>query len=471
MPTIVDRIKSVFNWNSSPGPLSFPAYPTTEGWIPASWPINFGQVGYDPVSSGANSVVYACVMLYARTISQLPGYHLQLQPDNSWQPNNKTALSRILKRPNDYQTPADFLANMVISLLMEGNGVAVGFRNDRYEIAELHQMPWRSCRPAISPDGDVFYSIGGNPLIPYENDPAFLSGERWMVPQRDILHFRGPADPRNPLVGESPLVAGGLPIAMNTGGAGHFARFFQNMSRPSGVLQTDLTLTSAQVTELRQRWNEQTQGNNIGGTPILTAGLKWDRMGFTAADAQIAEAMKASTADIARLFGVPLALIDGESNSTTNNVENLIMMWLRQGLGYYVKLIEYAFDKTFVLLVSNNDMTELDVDQLLRPDFKTRIEGLARAVQGGIYSPNEARERENLGRAKDGDEPRVQQQVVPLSAWSAGQEAAAAPPATPAPPADGQPATEDATATDTTDEQAAREIGAIATKEFERVLS
>lgn len=468
---LVDRIKSVFNWNSSPGPLSFPAYPTTEGWIPSAWPINFGQLGYDPVGFGTNSVVYACVMLYARTLSQLPGYHMQLQPDGSWQPTNATALARILKKPNDYQTPSDFMQNMVISLLMEGNGVAVGFRNSRFEITELHQLPWRSCQPAISPDGDVFYSIGGNPLIPYEQDPAFDNGGRWMVPARDILHFRGPADPRNPLVGESPLIAGTLPIGINSGGGAHFARFFQNMSRPSGVLQTALTLTGAQVKELRERWEEQTKGNNIGGTPILTAGLEWKQQGFTAADMQIAEAVKASTADIARLFGVPLALIDGQSSDTQGNVENLIMMWLRQGLGHYLKLVEYAFDKTFVLLSSNSDMTELDVDELLRPDFKTRMEGLTKAVQGGVYSPNEARDRENLGRAVDGDEPRVQQQVVPLSAWSTGQQAATAEPAPPAPPADGQPANDNATTDTPSPEDAAaqsRAIEALAEKAFER---
>jgi HK97 family phage portal protein len=434
MAGLLSRIFKGFGWSSSPGPLTSPAFPTWEGWIPASWPINFGQIGYDPVTMSTNSVVYSCVMLYARTIAQLPGYHMQLQPDNSWEATNATALARILKQPNDYQTPADFLINMVVALLMDGNGLALALRNNRFEVSELHQLPWRSCRPMISTDGEVFYSVGGNPLLDYRADPAFDNGERFIAPQRDILHFRGPADPRNPLIGESPLVAGGLPIAMNTGGAGHYARFFQNMSRPSGVLQTDLVLTKPQVDELRQRWNEQASGVNLGGTPILTAGLKWQQQGFTAADAQIAEAMKLATADIARLFGVPLALIDDMTGATQSNVEQLVMTWLRQGLGYYIKMIEYSFDKLFGLLMSNNDMTNLDVDQLLRPDFQTRIDGLAKAVQGGIYAPNEARAKENLGKAKDGDEPRVQQQVVPLSAWSKQ------PPKTPpAPPADGQP--------------------------------
>jgi hypothetical protein len=69
--------------------------------------------------------------------------------------------------------------------------------------------------------------------------------------------------------------------------------------------------------------------------------------------------------------------------------------------------------------------------------MKERLEGLARGVQGGIYSPNEARLLEGLPEAEFGDEPRVQQQVVPLSA------AKAIPSAPPAPSAPPQPAAGD----------------------------
>jgi hypothetical protein len=77
----------------------------------------------------------------------------------------------------------------------------------------------------------------------------------------------------------------------------------------------------------------------------------------------------------------------------------------------------------------------------LRSSFQTRIEGLVRGVQGGIFAPNEARNTEGLPSVEGGDEPRVQQQVVPLTYWERQlelQEAkAAAPP--PLPPAANDP--------------------------------
>jgi len=58
-------------------------------------------------------------------------------------------------------------------------------------------------------------------------------------------------------------------------------------------------------------------------------------------------------------------------------------------------------------------------------------------VQGGVLSPNEARLLEGFPKVEFGDEPRVQQQVVPLSAASKIQAPPAAPRPGAAPPAPG----------------------------------
>lgn len=448
-------------WSTRPGPYSSPAFPTNEGWIPASWGVNFGQLGYDPIPAGWNSVVYACIMLYARTIAQLPGYHRKMMLDGQGVDTVTTsALSRILLKPNGYQTQSHFMTNMVTALLAEGNAYAVVVRNDRSEVASLHQLPSRECKAYYGPPdtgngllGEVFYSVGGNPLLHFEKDPSFADGARVMVPQREMLHFCGPSTPEDPMNGTSPLVAGGIPVAVSTGAGAHFARYYQNMSRPSGVLSTEEVLTKEQVDELRKRWMEHTSGPNIGGVPILTAGLKWNMQTLNAAEMQIAESSKLAVADIARIFGVPLALIGEMTGATFNNVEQLIIMWLREGLGYYINHVELAYDQLFQIERSQ-EFTEFDMDFLLRPDFKARMDGLARGVQGGIYAPNEARKKEGLKKADNGDEPRVQQQQVPLdwggfdvqppapSAPGGGPPLGGggnAPPAEPTPPAEGEP--------------------------------
>ena len=78
--------------------------------------------------------------------------------------------------------------------------------------------------------------------------------------------------------------------------------------------------------------------------------------------------------------------------------------------------MEEAFGLTFGLRGQPDEYIEFDTDALMRAAFKERIEALVRGVQGGVFSPNEARNKEGYDDVKFGDEPRVQQQVVPLSA-------------------------------------------------------
>jgi hypothetical protein len=48
-------------------------------------------------------------------------------------------------------------------------------------------------------------------------------------------------------------------------------------------------------------------------------------------------------------------------------------------------------------------------------DSVQRMEVASKGVAAGILSPNDGRARHNLKPAKGGDEPRMQQQYVPLS--------------------------------------------------------
>jgi HK97 family phage portal protein len=190
--------------------------------------------------------------------------------------------------------------------------------------------------------------------------------------------------------------------------------FFENQSRPSGVISTDMVLTKAQVEELRERWNEQTQGVNAGGTPILTNGFKWQSTAVAAKDSMLADIMKMTDQNIALAFRVPLQIL-GVGGTPFASTEALMQSWIAMGLGFALNHVELAFDQLYGIDRIDGQYTELDTSILLRSNFNERMEGLQKGVIGGIFSPNEARALEGLPAAEAGEEPRVQQQVVPLS--------------------------------------------------------
>lgn len=281
--------------------------------------------------------------------------------------------------------------------------------------------------PSVAPGGEIFYSLGGNNII-----DAQLEGSTLLVPQRDVLHVRLHTQPYFPLRGESPIVAAARDMSVHDAILSQQINFYLNQARPSAVLTTDMILDKDQVAALRDRWNEQAKGLGAGGTPILTAGLKPTTLTTNAIDAQLAEVLKMSEQHIALAFRVPLQIL-GIGGSTFGSTELLMQSWIATGLGFCLNHVEEAIGNLFSLSGFPDEYVEFDTTALLRSAEKDRIEALARGVQGGIFAPNEARARENLSAVEYGDEPRVQQQVVPLSA-AAGIPAAPAPSGAPAQP-------------------------------------
>lgn len=406
--------------------------PVTGGFLPSAWggAWNWWQMGYDPLQGSGSATVQACISCYAQTVAMCPGAHWRRSDaDGGRKRIAGSALSRVLKFPNAYQTISDFLLNLVGTLLGDGNVYALALRNNRFEITELHLMHSSGSWPRIAPSGELFYHLSGNEVV----ERMFGQEPLQAVPARDVLHLRLNAR-THPLKGEPPLTAAMVEVAASNALVAQALSYTNNQGRPSGVIETDETLTSEQTAELRRRWNELTQGANAGGTPILTHGLKWKPTVLNSRDAQLAELLQLSDQRVASVFRVPLPLLSLFNDQTPQtSTETLMQFWLASGLGFMLNHVEEGIGRLFGLSGYPDEYLEFDTEALQRSNFKDRIEGLARGVQGGIFAPNEARGREELRSVPYGDEPRVQQQVVPLSAW------AQTPPQTPRPDAPDAP--------------------------------
>ena len=386
-----------------PGP-----YMLSSGWLPAGAPWNFWQSGMNVQPYGQRSaMVEACVSAYSQTCAMLPGDHWRKLANGGRERVSTSALSRIMKRPNDYQSISDFMLNLVRRVYERGECFAVAVRNSRAEIAELHLMREGAAR--IADDGSIFYSVSGNEIIEQRLDLTMP------IPARDVLHVRLHT-PRHPLKGESPILAAALDMAMSGAALNQQIAFYLNQARPSYILETDEKLNREQTDALRERWNQQTQGENAGNTPILSWGLKAKPVTITANDGQLAEMLKMTDTNVALAMRVPLQIL-GLGGPTYASTELLMQSWIASGLGFTINHIEEAFGQLFQLRGVPDEYLELDTHALLRSAYRERMEGLARGVISGIYSPDEARASEDLPEVPGGvgKEPRVQQQVVPLS--------------------------------------------------------
>lgn len=398
-----------------PGP-----YWVDGGWLSAKAGrfMNWWQLGYSPQPYGeAGAMVEACVSAYAQTVAMCPGDHWTSTGDGGRERVTTSALSRIIRKPNDYQSMSDLLLNLTRRLYTKGEAFALAARNDRSEIAELHWM--REGWPLVAEDGSIFYWLRGNEIVDRRFDLAAP------VPARDVLHVRLHT-PRHPLQGESPVCAAALELMMSGAALNHQVAFYLNQARPSFLLETEMKLTKAEAQDLRERWDAQTKGENAGGTPILSWGLKAKPVTVGAGDAQLADMLKLSDQNVALAFRVPLQIL-GIGGTPFASTEALMASWKAMGLGFCLNHIEEAFGLLFRLRGFPDEYVEFDTNALLRSSFKEMIEALSKGTQR-VFAINEARRYLDLPAKPGGDELLVQLQDVPLSQAGKAQTAPAPPP-------------------------------------------
>lgn len=416
MGALLDRLMPSFRRKAAEGEYRPGPYLLADGWLSATAGrlMNWWQSGYSLTPYGeASAMVEACVSAYAQTVAMCPGYHWRKRADGGRDRVEDSALSRIMASPNDYQARTDLLLNLTRRLYEKGEAFGLAIRDRRGDVAELHLM--RYGYPRIATDGSIFYDLSGNEIVEQRFDLSYA------VPARDVLHVRLHT-PLHPLRGCSPILSTLLDRAMAGAALNQQVAFYVNQARPSFMLETDEKLTPEQTMALRKLWNEQTQGENAGGTPILTWGLKAKPVASTAEQSQLAELLKMSDQNVALAFRMPLQVL-GVGGTPFASTELLMQSWIASGLGFALDHIEEAFGRLFRLEGMPGEYLELDTRALLRSAYKDRIEALRLGVIGGIYSPDEARAEEDLPAVPDGHGamPRVQQQVVPLSYGSAMQ--------------------------------------------------
>jgi HK97 family phage portal protein len=339
-------------------------WPTADGVIAASWGRywNYWQSGYNPQPYGERSaMVEACQSAYAQTVAMLPGDHWRGLPNGGRERVTNSALCRVLRRPNDYQSISDFLMNLVRGLYQAGNAYALALRNNRAEITELHLM--RDGQVTIAEDGSIHYALTGNEVLATRIDLSVP------VPARDVLHVRLHT-PRHPLKGESPILSAALDLGMYNTALQQQITFFVNQARSSFILGTDQPFNNEQNDAMRNKVIERISGMNEGLPLILSNGLKPYPLSTSAVDAQLAELLKMSAANIALAHRIPLQVL-GLGETTYGSTEILNQAWLSTGLGFTLNHVEIAFDNLFGLRGGRDEYTEFDTAALLRAAFRS----------------------------------------------------------------------------------------------------
>jgi len=382
-----------------------------KGWMDLGYKPNWFQLGADPNDTQTaiqSSAVYACVSILAQEVSRLDLKHYT-NPELSGQIEMyQSAATRLLNRPNSYQTKSDFILQMMYSLLMDGNAYCLATRDTRGRTVNLTPLNPRAVQPYVVPEtNEVYYSISQMDIDP---NTQLNPGE--FIPARNMLHIRL-FTPTHPLMGVSPLIACMTSVAHGISIQAQSTEFFKNGAKPSGILRTPKPLGKDQAKRLRDAWAQGTSGINAGKVPVLDNDLQFQSMSLTAVEAQLIEQYGMTKRDIAIVYRVPLYMV-GEGEAQFKTAEASQRDFVTRTLGFYIQHVEASLNNFFGY-DGRTEYWNFDVEAgIMKPEYNMRIEGLAKGVQGGIFAPNEARASENYPEKEGGDELYMQRQMVPL---------------------------------------------------------
>jgi HK97 family phage portal protein len=367
------------------------------------------------------STVAACVNVLAQSLAMLPLKVYRRGPSGAEEATDHP-LSPLLKRkPGRAQTSYQWRAWCQTCLGIGGNGYSRIYHNAYSEIERIE--PIKACHvdPRLLDTGDLVYRVRGE-----ARDLAAF----------EVLHLRGLST--DGYLGRSPLhdmrESIGLAITAQTFAASTFA----NGNRQPGIFKGPPTWNREKAQEFLAYLQSTYAGATAGGKPFtIYGGMDWQSAGFSNQDAELLLTRKFEVEEIARVYRVPLTLLQSMEKSTSfgTGIAELSRGFVTYTLTPWLVNWEHEMeDKLLSEAEKAAGMSiKFNVAALLRGSpleqaQKAEIERRAR-----LRSVNEYREDQDWNRFQD---PGADDPAWPLNAQESGQKSATKEPADPAEPPD-----------------------------------
>ena len=154
---------------------------------------------------------------------------------------------------------------------------------------------------------------------------------------------------------------------------------------------------------------------------VLPKGLEIKSIGTDAEKAQMIETQRFLVEQIARIYALPPVFLQDLSHGTYSNAEQQDLHLVKHTVSHWVSQFEGEVNLKLFGRGRRDQFVRLNLDGLLRGDFKTRMEGYAQGIQNGVLTPNEARELDDRTGMEGGDRLFMQGAMMPIANLGADQ--------------------------------------------------
>jgi HK97 family phage portal protein len=351
-----------------------------------------GGIYVSPETAMRCSAVFACVGLLAESIAQLP---MKLYKGYGWERKEAREhwIHRLLYyRPSPWQTSFEWRETAMLHLCLRGNFYAYKVRDGTGRVMELLPLHPDAVSVRQLDNWDLEYRV------------TFKAGKQMICSQRDIFHVAYRS--LDGFTGLSPISYQRETIGLTLAAQKHGAKTFSNGAKPGGVLTHPTQLSDDAARRLRENWETTYGGDNAGKTAILEEGMTFSVVSMSNTDAQYLETRRFQVEDIARIFGIPLFMIQSTEKTTSwgSGIEQMSMGYVRYTLLPWVRRWEQAIRRDLIAEAREPDIeVRFNLEGLQRGDIRSRFQSYQIGVNMGVYSPNEVRELEDMNPREGGD--------------------------------------------------------------------
>lgn len=335
---------------------------------------------------------YACIRILAGLPATLPLDIKERVDDRTRRDASDTAVARLLqKRPNGWQTPAQFKRMLTAHQKLRGNGYAliVWSRGEPLALIPMHPDQVE-CKQLD--DMSLSYTYRRR------------DGRTVQLQQKEVFHLVGLT--LDGVHGVTPITYAretiGLALAQESAGAS----VFRNGPRASVVLKHPQTLGEEGRANIRASLDEyRAGGDREGKALILEEGMEIGDLSMTAEDAQWIESRKFSRGDIAMFWGVPPFMIGDTEKATSwgTGIESMTQGFLTFTAEDDLTMWEQTIQRDLITDPKSKLYARYNRAALVKGDIKTRTSAYQSALQWGWMNPDEVRALEDMNPREDGE--------------------------------------------------------------------
>lgn len=346
--------------------------------------------------------VLAAVTFLSRTLAAIPRHAYRTTKDGAERMNGRTA-TVLHENPNPLMDKFKFDQWFWQQVFTGGRGLAWIERNGN-QIEAIWPMNPR--KTTVRRKGFSLAYLYENKEYPAEDVidvPFFL--------KEDQIAHRGPISMATKAIQ--------LALAMNDYGS----TFFAGGGVPPLAL-VGAGSTGKNVQRALADVHDAIQEAKKSSKPIFPVppGHELKPVGIDPDKGQMTDARRFQVEELARVWQLPPVFLQDLTHATLNNSEQQDLHLVKHLIGQWIAAYEGEMNLKLWGRFRGRLYVEHNMDALMRGDFKSRIEGIARGIQTGQLTPNEARALENRPKHKNptADELLVQGATVVLGQQPAG---------------------------------------------------